>query len=449
MEHAHIKWGNSLINIFGDVSPEHLPVLLVLFMIFLAVSFILSGAQTAFFTLDKRDLDMLQTKTRPVYKRILHLLEEPRLLFSALYTANIFFNIVLIIVSNALLNGIIPFDKLGAPWLEYLIRIILITWVILLFCETLPKKYARHNNLRFARDFGVVVEAAYYLFKRIGSWMLFYANAIEKKIGKKPFTFSLPEELEAVVEDNSDTTTSDQEKNMLKGILKFTNISVRQIMRPRPDVSGIEYDTDFGALQKKIEALHYSRIPVYKNDLDEIVGIIHTKDILPYLSESNAFDWHPLMRQPYFVHEQKMIVGLLKEFQQKRFHFAVVVDEFGGTSGIVTMEDILEEIIGEIKDEFDEEDSGMRKLDAHNFIFDGRTMIYDVCKFLQIPLTTFDAVKGESDSLGGLLLELAGRMPEKDEEIKSGDFIFTTLEMNKTRLQKIKVTLVPKADQPV
>lgn len=431
----------SFINIFGDVSPEHLPVLLVLFIIFLTISFILSGAQTSFFTLDKRDLDLLQTKTKPVYKRIVNLLEQPRLLFSALYTANIFFNIVLIIISNALLNIFIPFDKLGITWLEYLIRVIIITLVILLFCETLPKKYARQNNLRFARDFGIVVEGAYYLFKRIGSWMLFYSHAIEKKISKKPFTHYLPEELEAVMENNPGNTATDQEKNMLKGILKFTNISVRQIMRPRPDVSGIEYDTDFETLQKKIEAMNYSRIPVYKNDLDEIVGIIHTKDILPYLWEKSDFDWLPLMRQPYFVHEQKMIVGLLKEFQQKRFHFAVVVDEFGGTSGIVTMEDILEEIMGDIKDEFDEDETGIRKLDDHNFIFDGRTMIYDVCKYLQIPLNTFDALKGESDSLGGLLLELAGRMPQKNEEIKNGGFIFTVLEMNKTRLQKIKVTM--------
>lgn len=390
---------------------------------------------------------MLQTKTNPAYKRILELLEDPRLLFSTLFTANVFFNIAIIILSNTLLDDLFAFKNLLYPWLEYAIKIVVITFLLLLFCETLAKKYARHNPIRFARDMGFFVQGVFYLFKRTGSWMIAFTNTIEKKITKKPFSSYTPDELDAVMENNSENTASDQEKNILKGILKFTNISVKQIMRPRPDVSGVDYTVNFAGLHKRIEELHYSRIPVYKNDLDEIAGIIHTKDVLSYLSEADNFDWHTIMRQPYFVHEQKMIVELLKEFQLKRVHFAIVVDEFGGTSGIVTMEDILEEIMGDIKDEFDEEDTGMRRLDDHNFIFDGRTMIYDVCKFLKIPLNTFDEVKGESDSLGGLVLELAGRMPLKDEKIISGDFIFTTLEMDKTRLLKIKITIENKTRQ--
>lgn len=424
-----------------EPDPQHISFLLVLFVLLLAVSFIISGAQTAFFSLGKKDLDMLQTKTNPAYKRILELLEDPRLLFSTLFTANVFFNIAIIILSNTLLDDLFDFKTLLYPWLEYAIKIVVITFLLLLFCETLAKKYARHNPIRFARDMGFLVQGVFYLFKRTGSWMIAFTNTIEKKITKKPFSSYTPDELDAVMENNSENTASDQEKNILKGILKFTNISVKQIMRPRPDVSGVDYTVNFAGLHKRIEELHYSRIPVYKNDLDEIAGIIHTKDVLSYLSEADNFDWHTIMRQPYFVHEQKMIVELLKEFQLKRVHFAIVVDEFGGTSGIVTMEDILEEIMGDIKDEFDEEDTGMRRLDDHNFIFDGRTMIYDVCKFLKIPLNTFDEVKGESDSLGGLVLELAGRMPVKDEKIISGDFIFTTLEMDKTRLLKIKITI--------
>lgn len=433
--------GFILLNVKGETDPQHISFLLVLFVLLLAVSFILSGAQTAFFSLGKKDLDMLQTKTNPVYKRILELLEDPALLFASLFTANVVFNIAIIILSNTLLDELFDFSRLPYSWLEYLIKIVGITFLLLLFCETLPKKYARHNSIRFARDMGFMVQAAFYIFKRTGSWMIAFTNTIEKKVTKKPFSAYTPDELDAVMENNSDNTATDQEKNILKGILKFTNITVKQIMRPRPDVSGVDYTINFTGLHKRIEELHYSRIPVYKNDLDEIAGIIHTKDVLSYLSEAESFDWHTIMRQPYFVHEQKMIVELLKEFQQKRVHFAVVVDEFGGTSGIVTMEDILEEIMGDIKDEFDEEETGMRRLDDHNFIFDGHTMIYDVCKFLKIPLNTFDDVKGESDSLGGLVLELAGRMPVKDEKIASGDFIFTTLEMDKTRLLKIKITI--------
>lgn len=439
--------GLFLLRVPVEPDPQHISFLLVLFVLLLAVSFIISGAQTAFFSLGKKDLDMLQTKTNPAYKRILELLEDPRLLFSTLFTANVFFNIAIIILSNTLLDDLFAFKNLLYPWLEYAIKIVVITFLLLLFCETLAKKYARHNPIRFARDMGFFVQGVFYLFKRTGSWMIAFTNTIEKKITKKPFSSYTPDELDAVMENNSENTASDQEKNILKGILKFTNISVKQIMRPRPDVSGVDYTVNFAGLHKRIEELHYSRIPVYKNDLDEIAGIIHTKDVLSYLSEADNFDWHTIMRQPYFVHEQKMIVELLKEFQLKRVHFAIVVDEFGGTSGIVTMEDILEEIMGDIKDEFDEEDTGMRRLDDHNFIFDGRTMIYDVCKFLKIPLNTFDEVKGESDSLGGLVLELAGRMPLKDEKIISGDFIFTTLEMDKTRLLKIKITIENKTRQ--
>jgi CBS domain containing-hemolysin-like protein len=185
---------------------------------------------------------------------------------------------------------------------------------------------------------------------------------------------------------------------------------------------------------------------VYKDDLDEVVGIIHTKDLLPYLEQPADFDWHKLMRQPYFVHEQKMIEDLLKDFQQKRIHFAVVVDEFGGTSGIVTLEDILEEIIGDIRDEFDEEELGYKKIDDTNFIFEGRCMIYDVCKIMELPLDTFDGVKGDSDSIAGLILELAGEIPAQGAIVPSGDFEFTVLEVEKNRIQKIKVSIQRQAE---
>jgi CBS domain containing-hemolysin-like protein len=212
------------------------------------------------------------------------------------------------------------------------------------------------------------------------------------------------------------------------------------------DVSGIEDKTNFKDLVRKIEELHYSRLPVYKEDLDEVVGIIHTKDVLPFLDSDDDFDWHKLMRQPYFVHENKLIEDLLEEFQSKRIHFAVVVDEFGGTSGIVTLEDILEEVIGDIKDEFDEEESGFKKLDDNNYIFDGLTSLSDVCKLMELPIDTFDAIRGESESLAGLVLEIAGEIPKANEVINSGDFDFTILEIMKNRLQKIKITIRP---QPV
>ncbi len=212
-------------------------------------------------------------------------------------------------------------------------------------------------------------------------------------------------------------------------------------MRARLDVSGIEYSTSFADLLKRIEELHYSRLPVYKEDLDNVVGMIHTKDLLPYLDHPADFNWHSLMRPPYFIHEQKMIEDLLQEFQTKRIHFAVVVDEFGGTSGIVTLEDIMEEIIGDIKDEFDEEEIAHIKVDDYNYIFEGKIMIHDVCRVMELPMETFDEVRGESESLAGLVLELAGEIPPVNEVVSSGDFEFTILQVEKNRLQKIKVTI--------
>jgi CBS domain containing-hemolysin-like protein len=214
-------------------------------------------------------------------------------------------------------------------------------------------------------------------------------------------------------------------------------------MRTRLDVSGVDVKFNFSDTIKKIEELHYSRLPVYRNNLDEVVGMLHTKDILPYINESADFDWHTLLRQPYFVHEHKLIEDLLQEFRNRRMHFAIVVDEFGGTSGIVTLEDVMEEIIGEIKDEFDDEESGNKKIDDYNYIFEGKTMINDVCKAMDLPTDAFDAVRGESDSLAGLVLEIAGEFPQVNEEVINGEFTFIPLEINKNRIDKVKITVKP------
>ncbi len=238
-----------------------------------------------------------------------------------------------------------------------------------------------------------------------------------------------------------DNDTTEEEKNILKGIIKFGNITVKQIMKTRLDVSGIEDDLNFGHLKQKIEELHYSRLPVFKKSLDDISGMIHTKDLIPYLNESDEFEWHNLLRPPHFVHEHKMIKDLLQEFQAERIHFAIVVDEFGGTSGIVTLEDILEEVIGDIKDEFDEDEGTAARQDDGSFVFEGRTMINDVCKAMNLPVETFDNVKGDSDSLAGLILELAGEIPKVNDIIVCGDFEFSILEADSSRIKKVKVRI--------
>jgi CBS domain containing-hemolysin-like protein len=238
--------------------------------------------------------------------------------------------------------------------------------------------------------------------------------------------------------DISNVETSVEEKNILKGVIKFGNITVRQIMRSRLDVSGLAYDTPFSEVVRKVEELHYSRLPVFKNSLDEIVGVINTKDLLPYL-EDESFNWQTAIRTPLFVPETKLISDLLRVFKTKRIHFAIVVDEFGGTSGIVTMEDILEEIIGDIHDEFDEEENAVRKMDENTYIADAKVMLPDLCRAMRLPIDTFDAVKGDSESLGGLILELAGELPQANDKVSSGDFEFTVLETERNRIKSAKI----------
>jgi gliding motility-associated protein GldE len=328
-------------------------------------------------------------------------------------------------------------------WIKLAIKVPVITTIILLFGEVLPKIRAAHNNLRTAYEASYLVEVINYLFKRVGAWLIRVSDQIERFFGGSASRAFTQKQLEEAIRS---TVHEEEEQRILAGIYKFRHITVKQIMRTRLDVSGIDFTLPFDRLKHRIEELHYSRLPVYKNSLDDIAGIIQTKDILPFINEGDDFDWHILMRQPYFVHEQKYIEDLLKEFQTKHVHFAVVVDEFGGTSGIVSMEDILEEIIGEIKDEFDEDESGSNKLDDNTYILEGRMMIHDACNLMGLPDDTFDAEKGDSDSIAGLMLEVAGDIPKVNDVLKTGDFVFTILEVDRNRIQKVKVSIQPRKD---
>jgi len=438
---------NFKLSYFAVIDPQGTTVLFILVLLFMLFSFIVSGAEVAYFSLTHKDINLLRTKQQSSFRRVVDLLEQPKVLLASLLIANSFSNIAIIIISNILLDGLIIWPQFNFEWIEFAIKVIIVAAILLLFCEVMPKILARHNNIRFAKDVGGVVEAVFYLFRRPGAWLVKYSDVIERKLsGSSNASYRTEEIYDAIdITTPGDDENSAKEKDILKGIVKFSNITVKQIMKTRLDVSGIDFKTSFKDLIKKIEELHYSRLPVYKDDLDEVLGIIHTKDVLPYLDNNDNFEWHTLMRPPYFVHEYKLIEDLLKEFQLKRIHFAVVVDEFGGTSGIVTLEDILEEVIGDIKDEFDEEESGFKKVDDNNYIFDGRTSISDVCKLMELPIDTFDSVKGESDSLGGLVLEIAGEIPRPNEVMSSGDFDFTVLELVRNRLQKIKITIKPEA----
>lgn len=427
----------------AHIDTQATTVLVILLVLLLGFSFAISGAEVAFFSLTGKDINLLKTKQQPSYKRIVDLLENPRQLLASFIISNCISNIAIIIIANILIDDLVIL-KHNLGWVHFLIKVVSVTILLLLFCEVMPKVMATQNNMRFARDVGFLVETTGYAVNWLSNIAIKYLNITDHKLSDRN-DYAM-QELDEAIDKSSDEATSEKEKSILKGIAKFGNITVKQVMKTRIDVSGIELHTSFQQLIAQVEELHYSRLPVYKENLDEVTGIINTKDLLPYLNSPADFDWHFLMRQPLFVHEQKLIEDLLKEFQAKRIHIAVVVDEFGGTSGIVTLEDILEEVIGDIKDEFDEEeDTPFKKIDDHNFVFDGKTMIYDVCKAMNLSLTTFDQVKGDSDSLAGLVLELAGEIPKQGQVVNSGDFDFTVIKIEKNRLQEVKVTIRPRA----
>ncbi|MBO9571802.1 MAG: gliding motility-associated protein GldE, partial [Chitinophagaceae bacterium] len=379
------------------------------------------------------------------WKRIANLLEQPKTLLASLMIANSLVNIASIILLNVLIDQI-HITEITTGWhiaLLLFIKVVIISSIIILFGEILPKVRATQNNLRFAYEASYLVEILYLLFNRVASRLMNMSDSIERFFGGRATRAYSQRQLEAAIKS---TVQEEEEQRILTGIYKFGGITVKQVMRTRLDVSGVSHDLSFRELKQRVEELHYSRLPVYEGSLDNITGMIHTKDLILYLNEPDDFNWHTVLRAPYFVHEQKYIEDLLKEFQSKRIHFAVVVDEFGGTSGIVTLEDIIEEVIGDINDEFDDEESGNKKIDDNTFILEGGTMINDVASILNLPSDTFDPIKGESDSLAGLVLEVAGEIPKVNDSVTAGDFEFVVLEVDRNRIKKVKVIVTKHED---
>jgi len=424
-----------------NVIPQSLlPILIILLIMFLLVSFAVAGAEVAYFSLSFKDMNVLRTKQQLSSKRILSMLDDPKTLLASLYIANTLSNIAFIILANFLIDQFTTIDE--NFFFALIIKMLVIITVLALFTEVLPKVWAAQNNLRFAYYSSFIVVVVYSLFSRLGQWLVGFSERIERSLGGgRSSAYSL-EELDEAIDLTTSKDATEEEKNMLKGIIKFGNITVRQVMRSRLDVHGIEFNTTFPDLLARVKDLSYSRLPVYKDNLDNVTGMLHTKDLIPHLDDED-FDWHKLIRPPYFVHENKLIEDLLAEFQSRRIHFAVVVDEFGGTEGIVTLEDIMEEVIGDIRDEFDEEDSGFRKIDDLNFIFEGKTMIIEACKLMDLPLDTFDAVSGDSETMAGLVLEVAGEIPAAEQEVTVGDFLFKVMEVEKNRIKKMSVRITP------
>ena len=436
--HSVLLTVNSLLTLLA-ITPAANIILIFIILILLVLSFFVAGSEIAYFSLTTKDINVLKTRKQPSFKRIVHLLEQPKILLASMLITNSFVNIGIILISNLLIN-----DWLGGEftfYVAFLIKVVSVTLLLVLFAEILPKVWATHHKVWFAATASLIIEIFNSIFYRLSKRLVKFSDNIEKSVSPEHSSSLDTSSLDYAIDLLPEHEATNEEKQILKGIRKFGGTTVKQIMRTRLDVSGISAGSSFSEVIRKIEDLHYSRLPVYKNNLDEIAGMLHTKDVLPYINEPSDFDWHTIMRKPYFVHEQKLIEDLLQEFRTKRIHFAIVVDEFGGTSGIVTLEDIMEEVIGDIKDEFDDEESVNKKLDDFNYIFEGKTMIKDVCKAMSIPLDTFEVIRGESDSLAGLVLEIAGEFPQVNETLVSGDFVFVPLEISKNRIDKVKVTI--------
>lgn len=438
--HTVLLFFNNLLSLLVALTPAAVAILIFVLVILFLLSFLVAGSEIAFFSLNTKDINVLKTRRQPSFRRIVTLLEQPKTLLGAMLITNSFVNIGIILISNILIdNWLIGFEF--SFWAVFLIKVLSVTFLLVLFAEVLPKVWATHHKIWFASTASLTVEIFNSIFYRLSRRLVRFSDNIEKKLSPKNSASLDNRNLDDAIDLLPDHEATTEEKQILKGIRKFGNTEVKQIMRTRMDVSGIEYSSDFAGVIKKAEELHYSRLPVYKNNLDEPAGMLHTKDLLPYLNGPADFDWHPLLRPSYFVHEQKLIEDLLQEFRNKRIHFAIVVDEFGGTAGIVTLEDIMEEIIGEIKDEFDDEESVNKKIDDYNYIFEGKFMINDACKAMNLPVNIFDGMRGESDSVAGLVLEIAGEFPQVNEILISGRFSFIPLEISKNRIDKVKISI--------
>ena len=407
-------------------------------IIFIGCSAIISSSENAFFSLTKIQIEDLTAEQDRASISIGYLLSHPKKLLATILIANTFVNIAMVMVSTLMLNIIFNFGHNHV--LGFVFEAVLVTFVLVLFGEVMPKIYASQNAQKLARILATPMFVLSRLFYPFVFILEKSTSIIDKRVTKKGHILSI-DELTHAIDITAEADTPKQEKLILKSIVNFGNTNVKQIMRLRPDLNALESGTKFSELLSKINDWGYSRVPIFKDNMDHIIGVLYIKDLLPHMHKEDGFDWFNLIRKPYFVPESKKIDDLLKEFQSKRVHLAIVVDEFGGTSGLVTMEDILEEIFGEINDEFDEDENVNIQLNENTFAFEAKMLINDMCKFMEIDTDTFDEIRNEADTIGGMLLEVSGHLPKKDEEIAIDEFLFTIESVDNRKIKRIKVVI--------
>lgn len=416
----------------------------ILAAVLLLMSAFASGSEIAFFSLSPSDVAELEDGKFDADKKIQNLRDDSERTLATILIANNFVNVTIIMLLNYVIAGVISFGE-RALLLQFLFTTVILTFLLLLFGEIMPKVYARQDPLKFCRRCVGGIMFARKLFWPIENILLKSGMMAEKIIQKENHVLSV-DDLEQALELTDKNDIKD-EQNMLKGIIRFGDETAKEVMTSRQNIVDLDIRSNYADVLKCIEDNNYSRIPVYQDNTDNIRGILYIKDLLPHLTKSSNFRWQSLIRPPYFVPETKKIDDLLREFQENKVHIAIVVDEFGGTSGIVTLEDILEEIVGEINDEYDEEEKFYSKLNYNTFIFEGKTLLTDLCRILNVDDEEFEEVEGDADTLAGLLLEIKGDFPSIHEKIDYKNYTFEVMNVEERRISKIKVTVHPVRNQ--
>lgn len=422
-----------------EIDLFNLSVNILIFILLLFFSAIVSGSEVAFFSLPKKVLSDLTNSEKNSDKRILSLIKKPQKLLATILILNNFINVTIVIFSTYLVMDIYS----GRENLSSILAILtlIISFLIVFLGELTPKVYANQNNLAFSRFTSGILKLADFIFTPLSFILTRSSSFLEKRVQKKGYNISV-DKLHEALEMTADEDTTDEEKEILKGILNFGLITAKQIMKSRMDIIALDEEINYHELLDLINKTGYSRLPVYKETIDDIQGILYIKDLIPHIEEEEDFDWQKLIRKGFFIPETKKIDDLLRDFQAKRVHMAIVVDEYGGTAGLVTLEDVIEEIVGEFNDEFDDEDKTFIQESEDKFTFLGKTPLNDFCRALDVDFNVFDEVKGESESLGGLLLEMFSHMPNVGEKIRFKQFLFSVIAVDLKKIKKVKVELL-------
>jgi len=415
-------------------------LLSVLLVGLLVLSALLAGAEAVFFSLSTADLHGYRTSRFPADRLAARLLQRPKRLLATILITKCLVNIAIVVLAASLAWSLSGSTRLTG-WLLLFITLV-VSFAIVFFGEVLPKVYAGEKRSPFVRNVAYLLAGANVLLRPL-SWLLVRTTQfVEGYIQHKGYKITV-DELNQTLEVRTGANTTSDEQVILRGLVNFGTIGARQIMQPRVDVTAVSADFTFHELMDRINKSGYSRIPVYADTIDHIKGILYIKDLLAHLDEDETFGWQKLIRPPYFIPENKKIDDLLRDFQSRRVHMAVVVDEYGGTSGVVTLEDIIEEIVGEIHDEFDEESKSVMQLNDHTYVFEGKVSLTDFCRALDVDPEDFDEVRGDSESLGGLLLEMFSRLPAVGERTSYGQFTFSIMSVDHKKIRRVKVVVQP------